>query len=195
VAVELVVVGTSLGGLSALELLLGSLPRELRVPIIIVQHRLADPDEMLSVVLQAHSALPVVEPDDKDPIEPGHVYVAPADYHLLVGHGSFSLSIEPRVCYARPSIDVLFDSAAQAYGASLVGVILTGANKDGAEGLARIKERGGFAIVESPSTAESPTLPEAALAATHVDRVLPLSNIAAFLQSHCAAGGWRSTGA
>lgn len=188
-AVELVVIGTSLGGFSALEILLGGLSCEFPVPIAIVQHRLAGGDDQLSLVLQVRSALPVSEPDDKDPIEPGHVYMAPADYHLLVDRGSFALSTEQRVCHARPSIDVLFESAAHAYGAGLIGVILTGANRDGAEGLARVKEHGGFAIVESPATAESRIMPEAALAATQVDRILPISAIAMFLERHCAVKG------
>jgi len=186
--VELVVIGTSLGGFSALEILLGNLPREFPVPIAVVQHRMADADSTLSLVLQVHSALPLSEPDDKDPIEPGHVYMAPPDYHLLVERGSFALSTEQRVCHARPSIDVLFESAAHAYGAGLVGVILTGANHDGARGLACIKQRGGFTIVESPTTAESPAMPKAAIAACRVDRILPLSEIAAFLGRHCSTG-------
>jgi two-component system chemotaxis response regulator CheB len=186
--VELVVIGTSLGGLSALEVVLAELSPELRVPIAVVQHRRADGRNTLSKVLQSHSGLRVTEPDDKDPIEPGNVYMAPADYHLLVTRGSFALSTEPRVHYARPSIDVLFESAAYAYGAGLVGVILTGANSDGAEGLACVKAHGGFTIVESPSTAECAAMPKAAIAASAVDRILPLAKIAALLARYCATG-------
>jgi two-component system chemotaxis response regulator CheB len=184
-ATELVVIGTSLGGLSALEILLRALPREFPLPIAVVQHRLADSDDTLSLVLQIHCALPVVEPDDKDPIEPGRVYIAPADYHLLVDRGSFSLSTEAKVCYARPSIDVLFESAAESYGEGVIGVILTGASRDGSYGLSKIKERGGVTVVQDPATAESPTMPEAAIAAAKVDRVLPLQDIAAFLNLCC----------
>lgn len=184
-ALELVVVGTSLGGLSALEILLSGLPKEFPLPIAIVQHRLAQSDETLGLLLQVHCALPVGEPDDKEPIEPGRVYLAPPDYHLLVDRGSFALSTEGRVCYARPSIDVLFESAAIAYSERVIGVILTGASKDGSQGLARVKERGGMAVVQAPATAESATMPEAAIAATKVDRILPLPEIAGFLNLCC----------
>lgn len=187
--VELVVIGTSLGGFSALEVLLGGLSLSFQVPIAVVQHRRAEGRETLSTVLQSHSGLPVAEPEDKDPIAPGHVYMAPADYHLLVARGSFALSTEPRVCYARPAIDVLFESAAFAYGAGLVAVILTGSGKDGAEGLASVKAHGGFAIVESPVTAECSAMPKAAIAAAKVDRILPIAEIAAFLESYCSVAG------
>lgn len=180
----IVVVGTSLGGLAALEVLLRALPAELALPLVVIQHRLAQSDETLALVLQLHCALSVSEPDDKEPIAAGKVYIAPADYHLLIDRGRFALSTEPRVCYARPSIDVTFESAAYAYGATAIGVILTGASRDGAEGLARIKAKGGLTIVQSPATAESATLPEAAIAASEVDRVLPLVEIAPFLLSH-----------
>jgi len=180
-AAELVVVGTSLGGLSALEIVLGSLPQNFPLAIAVVQHRGLDPNDVLSLVLQLRCALPVAEPDDKDPIEPGRIYLAPADYHLLVDRGSFALSTEPRVSHARPSIDVLFESAANAYADALVGIILTGANSDGAVGLSRVKERGGITVVQSPATAESAVMPEAAIAASKVDRVLPLPEIASFL--------------
>jgi two-component system chemotaxis response regulator CheB len=185
-ATELVVVGTSLGGLAALQIVLGSLPQHFPLAVAVVQHRGLDPNDVLSLVLQLHCALPVGEPDDKEPIEPGRIYIAPADYHLLVDRGSFALSTEPRVSHARPSIDVLFESAAVAYGDGLIGVILTGANSDGAIGLSRVKERGGVTVVQTPATAESAVMPEAAIAATTVDRILPLPEIAAFLIG-CAA--------
>lgn len=179
--VELVVIGTSLGGLSALEILLQELPGDLPLPIAIVQHRLAESDATLCLLLQHHCALQVSEPEDKEPILAGHVYLAPPDYHLLVEPGSFALSTEPRVRYARPSIDVLFESAARVYGEGAVGIALTGASKDGAAGLVSIKARGGVAIVQSPDTAESAVLPLAAIAAVKVDAILPLVEIAAYL--------------
>lgn len=185
-ATELVVIGTSLGGLAALEIVLGSLPEYFPLAVAVVQHRGLDSNDVLSLVLQLHCALPVGEPDDKDPIEPGRIYLAPSDYHLLVDRGSFALSTEPRVSHARPSIDVLFESAASAYGPGLVGVVLTGANSDGAVGLSRIKERGGVTVVQSPATAESAVMPEAAIAASKVDRILTLQEIGAFLLG-CAA--------
>ena len=185
-AVELVVVGTSLGGLSALEIVLGGLPDHFPLAIVVVQHRGIDPNDILSLVLQVHCALPVSEPDDKEPIEGGRIYVAPADYHLLVERGSFALSTEPKVSHARPSIDVLFESAADSYRRALIGVILTGANADGARGLARVKARGGLTVVQAPATAECAVMPEAAIAATAVDRILPLAEIPGFLVQRCA---------
>ena len=178
---ELIVVGCSWGGLAALGRLLEHLPDEVDVPIAIAQHR--GPDSLrgaLQAALQRHLARPVVEAADKDPIEPGHVYVAPSDYHLLVEPGSFALSVDERVQHARPSIDVLFESAADAYGAGVIGVVLTGANADGAAGLARIAARGGVAIVQDPETAEAREMPEAALAAAPAT-VLPLEGIGPFL--------------
>jgi len=178
---ELIVVGCSWGGLAALGRLLEHLPDEVDVPIAIAQHR--GPDSLrgaLQAALQRHLARPVVEAADKDPIEPGHVYVAPPDYHLLVEVGSFALSVDERVQHARPSIDVLFESAADAYGAGVIGVVLTGANADGAAGLARIAARGGVAIVQDPETAEAREMPEAALAAAPAT-VLPLEGIGPFL--------------
>ena len=178
---ELIVVGCSWGGLAALGRLLEHLPDEVDVPIAIAQHR--GPDSLrgaLQAALQRHLARPVVEVGDKDPIEPGHVYVAPPDYHLLVEVGSFALSVDERVQHARPSIDVLFESAADAYGAGVIGVVLTGANADGAAGLARIAARGGVAIVQDPETAEAREMPEAALAAAPAT-VLPLEGIGPFL--------------
>lgn len=182
---DLVVIGTSLGGLSALEILLGGLPREFPLPIAVVQHRGIESDDTLMLLLQVHSALAVLEPDDKDPIERGRVYIAPAGYHLLVDRGSFALSTDAKVCYARPSIDVLFESAAESYKERVIGIVLTGASRDGSEGLARIKERGGLAVVQDPKGAEAPTMPEAAIARVKVDRILPLPEIAPFLNIWC----------
>ena len=176
---ELVAVGTSLGGLNALTRLLGALPERFRAPLVIVQHRTMNPDGGgLGNVLQDHTRLMVVEAEDKMTLEPGRIYLAPADYHLMIEEpGRVALSTDAPVRAARPSIDVLFQTAADAYGDRLLGVILTGASADGAEGLAAIKERGGKAIVEDPATAECRTMPAAALAATAVDYVLPLDRI------------------
>jgi two-component system chemotaxis response regulator CheB len=176
---ELIAVGTSLGGLNALTKLLASLPQALPVPVVIVQHRSSGPDGGgLAHLLQERTALSVVEAEDKMPLEPGTVYLAPADYHLLIeARGVLALSTDAPVRAARPSIDVLFETAADAYGSSLIGVLLTGASADGAEGLAAVKARGGRAIVEDPATAECRTMPAAGLAATAVDYVLPLWRI------------------
>jgi two-component system chemotaxis response regulator CheB len=128
------------------------------------------------------STLPVSEPDDKELLLSGHVYLAPRDYHLLVENRSFALSTDPPLGFARPSIDMLFESAAEEYNENAIGVILTGANRDGARGLATIKARGGLAIVEDPVSAFSPEMPEAAIALTQADWILPLQAIAACLQ-------------
>ena len=175
----LVAIGTSLGGLNALTALLQSLPGSFPVPIVVVQHRTISPDGGgLTHLLQDHARLRVVEADDKMPLEPGTVYIAPADYHLLIEEpGLLALSTDPPVRAARPSIDVLFQTASEAYGPALLAVLLTGASADGAEGLATVKWRGGRAIVEDPATAECKTMPAAGLAATAVDYVLPLSKI------------------
>jgi two-component system chemotaxis response regulator CheB len=175
---ELIAVGTSLGGLHALTRLLADLPPSLRVPIAVVQHRAVTQDRLLADLLQEQTGLAVVEAEDKMPLEPATVYLAPPDYHLLVeARGRLALSTEGPVRSARPSIDVLFQTAADAYGPALVGVLLTGASADGADGLAAVKARGGRAIVQDPATAECRTMPAAALAATAVDYVLPLSRI------------------
>lgn len=182
---RIVVVGTSFGGLTALQTLLPALPKKFPAPIIIVQHRSREAENGLCAFLQKYSPLPLLEPEDKELVMPGHVYLAPRDYHLLLDGASFALSIEAPVEYARPSINVLFESAADAYREKVVGVILTGANADGARGLARIKALGGMSIVEDPATAESRAMPEAAIAASRVDRILPLTQIVPVLVELC----------
>jgi two-component system, chemotaxis family, protein-glutamate methylesterase/glutaminase len=178
---KIVVVGASLGGLRALGILLSGLPEDFALPVAIVQHRGSDLDNTLTPILQRHSALPVGEAEDKEVIRAGHVYLSPANYHLLVEKGNFALSTDAAVVYARPSIDVLFESAAETYEEGVIGVLLTGANTDGAQGLAKIKEHGGISVVQEPSTAESSIMPKAAIAKSVIDRVLPLSEIAPFL--------------
>jgi two-component system chemotaxis response regulator CheB len=187
----IVVVGTSYGGLSALQELLPGIAPDFALPLVVVQHRSKDADDGLCEFLQRHSPLPLGEPNDKDAVERGRVYLAPRDYHLFVEGDHFSLSTDPLVGYARPCIDVLFESAADAYGDRAVGVILTGASRDGARGLARIKDAGGLAVVQDPEEAASRTMPEAAAAAARVDRVLALRDIAPFLNELCreASGG------
>jgi two-component system chemotaxis response regulator CheB len=147
----LIAVGTSLGGLDAMRILLRPLAKNCTASIVIAQHRSAQADETLVELLARACALPVSEPCDRDPIEPGRVYLAPADYHLLVEPGCFSLSVDPPVSYARPSVDVLFESVADAYRSAAVGVVLTGANRDGADGAAAIKRAGGRVFVQDPS--------------------------------------------
>ena len=183
---ELICIGASWGGLRAVGRLLNDLPDEVEQAIVIAQHRYADSQSALPELLGHQTKRPVLDVADKTSIERSHVYIAPSDYHLLVERGSFALSTEARVQHARPSIDVLFESAADAYGAAVVGVILTGANEDGAAGLARIKARGGVAIVQDPETSEKRTMPDAALRETQADAVLPLEEIPLFLYGLCA---------
>ena len=180
---EIVVIGASWGGLDALKVVLSGLPTSFSTPIAIVQHRSpSSRDEGLTAYFDGICPLSVRTVDDKDPIEPGHVYVAPPDYHLLVDRGYFEVSIDLPIQFSRPSVDVLFDSAADAYGAATVGVILTGANSDGAEGLAAIKRAGGFTIVQDPATAIRTDMPRAAIQAVgEPDLVTSLDEIATFL--------------
>ncbi|MBW4677948.1 MAG: chemotaxis protein CheB [Desmonostoc geniculatum HA4340-LM1] len=175
---KIVVIGTSLGGLSALKIILQRLPADFSVAIAIVQHRHKESNKALQELLQESISLPIQEVEDKDEILPRHIYLAPADYHLLVEPGHFALSTDEPVSYARPSIDVLFESAADIYGEQVIGIILTGANHDGMQGLKKIKARGGITIVQEPATAESSIMPEAAISAVAVDWILTLSDIA-----------------
>ena len=178
--IQLVAIGASWGGLHAVGRVLEDLPGDLGAAVVVAQHRGVISTE-LARLLGAHCALPVTEADDNEPVVAGRVYVAPPDYHLLVEPGRLALSVDEPVRFSRPSIDVLFESAADAYGARALGVVLTGANDDGAAGLARIKQRGGGAVVQDPAEAERPEMPAAALAATEVDAVLPLTEIGAFV--------------
>ncbi|HEU4720182.1 MAG TPA: chemotaxis protein CheB [Gemmatimonadaceae bacterium] len=181
VGYDLVVVGTSWGGLAALRTLVGGLPASFQMAVTLVQHRHKDSDQLLRTLLQERSSLRVFEVEDKMPVEHGHIYVAPPDYHTLVERGHFSLSTEAPVRFSRPSIDVTFSSAADSYGHRTVGVVLTGANSDGADGLRRISDRGGLALVQDPDTAESRTMPAAARKAVPRARVMPLEALTTFL--------------
>ena len=173
----IVVIGTSWGGLAALRELIRGLPKTLTLPLVVVQHRHKESDNLLATLLQDRTSLSVCEVEDKAPIEPGNVYVAPADYHLLVEDGHFSLSTDDPVRFSRPSIDITMQSAADTYGERAVGVVLTGANADGANGLKRIFDRGGLALVQTPATAESPTMPAAALGEVPQALVMTLAEI------------------
>jgi two-component system, chemotaxis family, protein-glutamate methylesterase/glutaminase len=173
-AYELVVIGASAGGLTAVGAVLAALPAGFTLPIAIAQHRSTSPLEgNLAAMWQQRTPLPVREAEDKTPLLPGHVYIAPADYHLLVEtRGYLALSTAAPVLWARPSIDVLFETAADAYGENLIGVILTGASADGSQGLHALRTRGGCALVQKPASAECDVMPRAALTATAVNHVL-----------------------
>ena len=175
---SIVTVGTSWGGLSAMTKLLGALPEGFPIPIVVVQHRSKDSDLLLVRLLQDATDLNVCEIEDKDTLCSGTVHVAPANYHVLVESGYFSLTVEEPVRFSRPSIDVMFTSAADTYGNGAIGVVLTGANEDGARGLAHIVKRGGRGLVQDPKTAEIPIMPEAAIKAVPSAEVLPLEKLA-----------------
>lgn len=179
---EVIVMGVSSGGLGALKTILPALPENFTVPIAIVQHRNDRADDFLVEYMNQLCKLTVREAEDKEPIQAGHVYLAPGGYHLLVEPDrSFSLSEDVRVNYSCPSIDVLFESAADAFGGAVIGVVLTGANADGAAGLRAIKARGGIAIVQDPETAEAKAMPQAAITAAKIDHVTTLSHMAPLL--------------
>jgi two-component system chemotaxis response regulator CheB len=179
---ELVVIGTSAGGLNALQVILSGLSPEFNLPIVIVQHRLPVAEEFMVFALQESCLLKVKEADHGDWLESGRVYLAPANYHLLVERDKhLSLSIDDKVCYSRPSIDVLFETAVDAYEQHLIAIILTGANQDGTEGMVKIKEKGGLTIAQDPQTAEVHIMPHSPIARGVVDKVLSLDEIAHYL--------------
>ncbi len=185
---RLVAVGSSWGGLDAIGELLAGLPPTLPAAVAIVQHRAVDSEDgALAGLLARRSALPVQDAEDKDAILPGRAYLAPPDYHLLVEEDGFALSVDERIHYARPSIDVLFESAADVYGERLVAVVLTGANDDGADGVRAVKARGGATLAQDPATAERSEMPAAAIATGEVDQVLPLERIAPAIVDLCEA--------
>ena len=184
-ACGIVVVGSSWGGVTALGRLLEGLPADLAAPVVVVQHRRQGPS-MLARLLERQTGWRVREAADKDVLAPGTVYLAPAGYHLLVElSGHLSLSTEGPVRFARPSIDVLFESAAAAYRGGVVGVVLTGTNDDGAAGLAAVVARGGQAVVQDPASAERPGMPLAALATGIAATVLPLDEIGPHIGTLC----------
>jgi two-component system, chemotaxis family, protein-glutamate methylesterase/glutaminase len=178
---EIVVVGTSWGGLDAMRTLLDGLPSEYEMPMILVQHRSRDSDALLARILQERTRLRVCEVEDKQPVDAGAVYIAPANYHTLVEEGHFSLSTEAPVRYSRPSIDVTMMSAAATYGHRTVGVILTGSNNDGSAGLRRVVDAGGMGVIQDPATAVAIQMPAAALQSVPTARVFRLERLATFL--------------
>jgi two-component system chemotaxis response regulator CheB len=186
---ELIVIGCSLGGMNALQVILSNLTHDFCVPIAVAQHRHKKSNEALPAYFRRQTDLKVVDAEDKEWIQPGHVYLAPADYHLLIERngprGELSLSVDEAVRYSRPSIDVLFESAADAYKDRVVAIILTGANDDGSRGAARIKARGGIVIAQDPETAEAQAMPRATIESVRVDRILRLEDIAPFLTEVC----------
>jgi len=179
---EAIVVGTSAGGLNALFVLLETLPANFPLPIIIVQHRSKDKNDLLEEVLQNKCKVKIKQADEKEKIEKGVVYIAPPDYHVLIENDlTLSLSADEYVQFSRPSIDVLFESAAGVYKDKLIGIILTGANSDGASGIRLIKANDGLTIAQKPEEAFSPVMPSAAIKTNAVTHIWPLSKIRDFL--------------
>jgi two-component system, chemotaxis family, protein-glutamate methylesterase/glutaminase len=183
---QLILIGTSWGGLGALRTVVAGLPADFPIPVAVVQHRHRDSDALLARILQSHTGLWVSEIEDKQPIEAGRVFIAPANYHLLVERGFFSLSLDAPVRHSRPSIDLAMISAADAYTHHGVGLVLTDANDDGAAGLRRMADRGALAVVQDPATAEIPVMPQAALRAVPTARVFTLERLPAFLRELAA---------
>jgi two-component system chemotaxis response regulator CheB len=181
--IEAVVIGASAGAIEALSGILPALPRQYRLPVIIVVHMPADKKSILAELFGEKCDMLVVEAEDKDSIRGGTVYFAPPGYHLLVEmERTLSLSNDRPVLYSRPSIDVLFESAADAYGPALLAIILTGANQDGASGMQAVVEAGGRAIVQTPDEAYAEAMPQAAIASCPTALILPLAEIALYLR-------------
>lgn len=182
--IDAVVIGASAGGVEALSVLLPALAPGLSPPVFIVVHLPRSPPSVLAEIFARKCAVPVREAEDKEAVSPGTVYFAPNNYHLLVDRGpQLSLSADEPVHHSRPSVDVLFESAAEMYGARLLGIILSGANEDGALGLAAIHDAGGVTVVQSPQEARAPNMVLSALKLRPADRVLPLNEIADLLRT------------
>lgn len=181
---QLVVIGASSGGLEAILVLLHGLASDYRLPTVVVLHQRANRQSGIPAMLANHTHLQVVEPDDKQPIEQGHLYVAPPNYHLLIEKEQiFSLSSEAPVQYSRPSIDVTFESAAHAYGMHAIACVLSGANQDGAAGAAEIKRRGGRVFIQNRLEAEVSVMPDAVASLVDVDGELALHAMANMLNA------------
>jgi two-component system, chemotaxis family, protein-glutamate methylesterase/glutaminase len=181
--VEAVVIGASAGGVEALSEILPALPATFRPALLIVLHLPRERPSLLVEIYEKRCALPVREAEDKEPVEPGTVYFAPPDYHMLVEKSrQIALSTDEPVHYSRPSVDVLFESAADVYGERLLGIILTGANEDGAAGLHAIHRAGGVTVVQQPDSAKVPLMVVSALQRNPADFVLSLPEIGALLR-------------
>jgi two-component system, chemotaxis family, protein-glutamate methylesterase/glutaminase len=180
---EAIVVGASAGAVDALSVLLPALPRDFPAPLMVVVHVPPDKNSILTDLFRSKCLMQVQEAEDKEPIRDSTIYFAPPDYHVLVERDRrLSLSSDLPVSFSRPSIDVLFESAADAYGPGLIGIILTGANRDGARGLRAIREAGGTTLVQDPDQAHARDMPAAALAECPDARIMSLQEITVYLQ-------------
>ncbi|MFC4822011.1 chemotaxis protein CheB [Dokdonella ginsengisoli] len=181
-----VVMGCSAGGMGALRTVLGGLSSNFPRAVVVVCHTGSEDVTTFCELLELASALPVREARERQSMAPGVVHMAPSGYHLLLERGGrFSLSVDERVSFARPAIDVLFETAASACGKDLIGVVMTGANNDGAAGLRAIRRRGGVAIVQDPLDAQASAMPQAAIETAGADHVVPLEGIAPLLNRLC----------
>jgi two-component system, chemotaxis family, protein-glutamate methylesterase/glutaminase len=179
---EAIAIGVSTGGMKAMEKILPELPVDFSLSVIVVQHLNPNSDDFLARYLDEKCRIRVKQADEKERALPGMVYIAPPNYHLMLEDDrTFSLSVDKPVNFARPSIDILFETAADAYGPGLIGVILTGASSDGSKGLKAVKDSGGLTIVQDPKTAEADLMPNAALTLIKPDYILPLEDIGPFL--------------
>jgi two-component system chemotaxis response regulator CheB len=179
-----IAMGASAGGIEVLTALLPALSAALPLPVFIVQHLTRERPSLLVDLFEGYCKLAVCDATDNAPVEPGTVYFAPPDYHLLIDKGPrIALSVDPPVHYSRPSIDVLFESAIDQYGSLLLAILLSGANEDGAAGIKAVREGGGMTIVQDPASAQVPAMPTAALAICDPDLVLDVADIAALLAS------------
>ncbi|HEY0284008.1 MAG TPA: chemotaxis protein CheB [Vicinamibacterales bacterium] len=183
-SVDAIVIGTSAGGVEALSDVLPALPAAYQGAVFVVLHLPRERPSLLVDLFAPRCALAVREADDKEPVAKGTIYFAPPDYHLLIDRGpQLVLSVDEPVNFSRPSIDVLFESAADVYGPRLLGVILTGASRDGAAGLEAVHRAGGVTCVQEPATAQAPLMAQAAIQQTPVDHVLPLNAVADLLRT------------
>jgi two-component system, chemotaxis family, protein-glutamate methylesterase/glutaminase len=181
---KVVAIGGSAGSLDVLFNMLPLLRQTLPVAIVIVLHRKSSGDSMLVDLFSLKTSLPVKEVEEKDTVLPGNIYLAPADYHLLFERDeTFSLDYSEKVNYSRPSIDTCFESAAEVFGPRLVGILLSGANADGVEGLIAIKKNGGYTIAQSPESAEVPYMPSKAIQSSDIDEVINPEGLAAFINA------------
>ena len=179
---KLIVIGVSAGGMQALSKLLPVLSSNYKIPVVIVQHISGDSNDYLPTYYSKICQLPVSWASPAMPISAGHIYLAPPGYHLLVGNDkSFNLSVDSRVNYSRPSIDVLFDSAAEVFRETLVGIILTGASSDGSKGLRNIKDQQGLALIQNPDEAEAEVMPRSAIETVGVDKTYSLKELSLLL--------------
>jgi two-component system chemotaxis response regulator CheB len=183
---QFVAIGTSLGGFDALQIVLGGLPKDFPLPVGVVQHRSPDDSQALASLLADCAKMPVTEIEDKDPIQSGQIYICPSNYHVLVDRAHFALSTDAPVLHARPSIDMFFESAADSFADGVIGILLTGMSKDGTAGLKRIKQSGGYVVVQDPAAAEGRVMPESAIGSVPTDRILSLGDIAPLLVELCA---------